>query len=217
LLAPLFSQLPKPVLAAVIIDAVVFGMIDLSELRRLYRVTRFDFWIAVAALVGAVSAGVLAGVVIGVVLSLLWLVYVATRPSIPLLGREPGTHVFRDLDENPDDETFPGVTVIRLDSGLFFATAEALEDRVRSILEQRGQLDALVLDLEGVNFIDSQGAAKLRELHELTEADGVAFRLARVKPNVYRVLQTDGFVDEIGADHIHGNVQRAVRAQLPDI
>jgi high affinity sulfate transporter 1 len=217
LLAPLFSQLPKPVLAAVIIDAVVFGMIDLSELRRLYRVTRFDFWIAVAALVGAVSAGVLAGVVIGVVLSLLWLVYVATRPSIPLLGREPGTHVFRDLDENPDDETFPGVTVIRLDSGLFFATAEALEDRVRSLVEQEGQLNALVLDLEGVNFIDSQGAAKLRELHQLTEADGVAFRLARVKPNVIRVLEADGFVDEIGSDHIHGNVQRAVRAQLPDI
>ena len=66
-LAPLFSQLPKAVLAAVIIDAVVFGMIDLAEFRRLYRVTRFDFWVAVVALVGALSAGVLAGVVIGVV------------------------------------------------------------------------------------------------------------------------------------------------------
>jgi anti-anti-sigma factor len=215
-LAPLFSHLPKAVLAAVIIDAVVFGMIDLAELRRLYRVTRFDFWVAVAALVGAVSAGVLTGVVIGVVLSLLWLVYVATRPAIPVLGREPGTHVFRDLVENPADETFPGVAVIRLDGGLFFATAEALEDRVRDLIEQNN-LDALVIDLEGVNFVDSQGAAKLRELHELALADGVAFRLARVKPNVMRVLESDGIVDEIGADHIHGNVQRAVRAERPDI
>src|SRR5205085_12236169 len=74
ILAPLFSELPKAVLAAVIIDAVVFGMIDIPELRRLYRVTRFDFWIAVAALVGAVSASVLTGVVIGVALSLVWLV-----------------------------------------------------------------------------------------------------------------------------------------------
>jgi len=116
-LAPLFSHLPKAVLAAVIIDAVVFGMIDVAELRRLYRVTRFDFWVAVAAIIGVLSAGVLAGVVIGVVLSLGWLIYVATRPPMPLLGREAGTQVFRDLDENPDDETFPGLAVLRLDGG----------------------------------------------------------------------------------------------------
>ena len=96
-LAPLFSELPKAVLAAIIIDAVVFGMIDIPELRRLYRVTRFDFWIAVAAILGVLSAGVLAGVVIGIVLSLGWLIYVATQPSMPLLGREPDTQVFRDI------------------------------------------------------------------------------------------------------------------------
>src|SRR5512132_622767 len=131
-LAPLFSDLPKAVLAAIIIDAVVFGMIDIPELRRLYRVTRVDFWIAVAAILGVLSAGVLAGVVIGVVLSLGWLIYVATQPPMPLLGREPDTQVFRDIAENPSDQTFDGVVVLRLDGGLFFATAEALEDRIRA-------------------------------------------------------------------------------------
>jgi sulfate permease, SulP family len=214
-LAPLFSDLPKAVLGAVIIDAVVFGMIDVHELRRLYRVTRFDFWVAVAAIIGVLSAGVLAGVVVGVVLSLAWLVYVATRPPMPLLGRQSGTQVFRNLDENPADETFPGIAVLRMDGGLFFATAEALEERVRE-LAQDGDQRALVLDLEGVNFVDSQGAAKVTEIHELTEADGVVLRLARVKPQVYAVLQADGIVDRIGADHIHGNVHRAVEAQLAD-
>ena len=90
LLAPLFSELPKAVLAAIIIDAVVFGMIDLAEFRRLRRVKRFDFWIAVAAVIGVLSVGVLLGVVVGIVLSLLWLIHVATRPSMPLLGRETG-------------------------------------------------------------------------------------------------------------------------------
>ena len=104
-LAPLFWGLPKAVLAAVIIDAVVFGMIDVGELRRLHRVARFDFWIAVAAILAVLSSGVLAGVVIGVVLSLGWLIYVATSPRMPLLGRQPGTQVFRELDENPGDET----------------------------------------------------------------------------------------------------------------
>jgi sulfate permease, SulP family len=213
-LAPVFSHLPKAVLGAVIIDAVVFGMIDVAELRRLHRVARFDFWVAVAAIIGVLSAGVLAGVVIGVALSLGWLVHVATRPPMPLLGREPGTQVFRDLDENPDDETFPGVVVLRLDGGLFFATAEALEDRVRVLADDAARPRALVLDLEGVNFVDSQGAAKLSELHELTEADGITLRLARVKPQVRTVLEADGIVGLIGADHIHGNVYRAVEAQL---
>ena len=92
---------------------------------------------------------------------------------MPLLGREAGTQVFRDLDENPADETFPGIAVLRLDGGLFFATAEALEDRVRELADADPPLHALVLDLEGVNFVDSQGAAKLAELLELTDADGV--------------------------------------------
>ena len=213
-LAPLFSGLPKAVLGAIIIDAVVFGMIDIAELRRLHRVTRFDFWIAVAAILGVLSAGVLAGVVIGVVLSLGWLIYVATRPPMPLLGRETGTQVFRDLDEHPEDETYPGIAVLRLDGGLFFATAEAFEDRIRGLTENGQPPRALLLDLEGVDFIDSQGAAKLTEIHEFIEANGATLRLVRVKPQVLAVLRADGFVDRIGADHIHGNVHRAVEAQL---
>ena len=179
-LAPLFSGLPKAVLAAVIIDAVVFGMIDLGELRRLRRIARVDFWIAVAAILGVLSSGVLAGVVIGVVLSLGWLVYVTTSPQLPVLGREPGTQVFRELDENPGDETFPGIAVLRLDSGLFFATAEALDERIRAVIrDSEPRVHALVLDLEGVDFVDSQGAAKLAEIHEVVDADGVTLRLAR--------------------------------------
>jgi sulfate permease, SulP family len=213
-LAPVFSHLPKAVLGAVIIDAVVFGMIDITELRRLYRVTRFDFWIAVAAIIGVLSAGVLAGVVIGVALSLGWLIYVATGPPMPQLGREPNTQVFRDLDENPTDETFPGIPVIRLDGGLFFATAEALEDRIRGLLEREPKTRALVLDLEGVDFVDSQGSAKLSDIHELTHTEGVTLRLARLKPHVLKVLRADGVLDLIGADHVHGNVDRALEAEL---
>ena len=192
-LAPLFSDLPKAVLAAIIIDAVVFGMIDIPEFRRLYRVTRFDFWIAAAAVIGVLSAGVLAGVVIGIVLSLGWLIYVATQPSMPLLGREPDTQVFRDIEENPDDEMYEGIVVLRLDGGLFFATAEALENRIRDLVDESVQ--ALVLDLEGVDFVDSQGVAKLTEIHEFLQADEIGFRLARVKPHVLAVLQADGVVD----------------------
>ena len=216
LLAPLFSDLPKAVLAAIIIDAVVFGMIDIAELRRLHRVKRFDFWVAIAAMVGVLSAGVLLGVVIGIVLSLGWLVYVATQPSMPLLGREVGTQVFRDLDEHPEDQTHPEVAVLRIDGGLFFATTEAVDERVRAITDGHPELLTLVLDLEGVNFVDSQGASKLTEIHRLTQQDGVDLRLARVKPDVLSVLRAEGFLDVLGADHVHGNVHRAVEAHGSD-
>ena len=211
-LAPLFSDLPKAVLAAIIIDAVVFGMIDLAEFRRLRRVKKFDFWIAIAAVLGVLSVGVLLGVVVGIVLSLLWLINVATRPSMPILGREAGTQVYRDLAEHPEDETDPGVAVIRIDGGLFFATAAALDDRVRAIMGSQPGLHAVVLDFEGVNFVDSQGAAKMSELLELTKANDVELRLARLKPNVSTVLAADGLIDRIGPGNIHGNVHRAVDA-----
>jgi sulfate permease, SulP family len=213
--APVFSGLPKAVLAALIIDAVVMGMIDIPELRRLYRVKRFDFWIAVAAIVAVLSAGVLAGVVIGVVLSLAWLVYVATAPSMPLLGRQAGTQVFRESDENPGDETFPGLAVVRIDGGLFFATADVLEDRVREVAQSNeSELRAIVLDLEGVDFVDSQGAAKLTEISNLASDHGVSLRLARLKTSVRTVLEADGVIDRIGIEHIHGNVYEAVQAHL---
>jgi high affinity sulfate transporter 1 len=216
-LAPLFSALPKAVLAAVIIDAVVFGMIDVGELRRLHRVARVDFWIATAAILGVLSAGVLAGVVIGVALSLAWLIYVATSPRMPVLGRQPGTQAFRELDENPGDETFPGVAVLRLDSGLFFATAEALDDRIRAVIrETEPRLHALVIDLAGVDFVDSQGAAKLAELYEVAKTDDVTLRLARVKQQVLDVLDADGLVALLGAERIHANVDQAIEAQLTE-
>jgi high affinity sulfate transporter 1 len=88
-LAPLFSDLPKPVLAALIIEAVVMGMMDVPEMRRLARVARFDFWIAVAAIVGTLLFGVLAGVMIGIALSLVWLISVTTRPRCRCWAENP--------------------------------------------------------------------------------------------------------------------------------
>ena len=215
-LAPLFSQLPKPVLAALIIEAVVMGMMDLPEMKRLYRVKRFDFWIAAAAVMGTLIFGVLFGVMIGIGLSILWLISVTTRPRMPLLAREPGTQVYRGIDEHPLDEKAQGVEVIRLDGSLFFATSDALEDRVREVALSTTNLTTIVLDCEGIDFIDSQGASKMGDILELTHQSNVSLRLARLKPSVEHVLDLDGFVERIGKDHIHGNVHRAVVAGTDD-
>ena len=132
-LAPLFSDLPKPVLAALIIEAVVMGMMDVPEMRRLARVRASTSGSRSRRSPATLLFGVLAGVMIGIGLSLVWLISVRLGPRCRCLGREPGTEVFRELDEHPGDEQFPGVVVLRLDGGLFFATSDALEDRVREV------------------------------------------------------------------------------------
>ncbi len=215
-LAPLFSQLPQAVLAAIIIEAVVMGMMDVPAMRRLFRVKRPDFWIAVVALLGVLSAGVLAGVIIGIALSIGWLVYVSATPAMPVLVRRPGTQVFRPADECPDGETYPGLLVLGFDAGLFFIDANALEDRVRELAHEADPpLRVVVLDFEGVNYIDSQGSDKVGDILDLVDPIRAELRLARVKPAVLDVLRRDGVVDRIGESNIHGNLFEASKDMVP--
>ena len=202
-------------LAAIIIDAVVFGMMDVAEMRRLWRVSRADFWIAIAAIVGVLSAGVLAGVIIGIVLSLGWLVWVNVSPEAHELGRRPGTTTFRSLDAFPDGETYPGVLVMRFDGGLYFVTTETLGDWLREHLVLADKpIRHVVLDLEAVNFMDSQGAGELGRMVDVAADRDITVDLARVKAEVREILVADRFVERIGDDHVHASVDDAVDAVL---
>ena len=186
-LAPLFSVLPKPVLAALIIEAVVMGMMDVPEMRRLQgaalrlldrgRGHRRDAPIRRSCRGDDRDRALAAVADLG-----------RHPPQCRCLGRQRGTQVFRELDEHPTDEQFPGVVVLRLDGGLFFATSDALEDRVREVALSTPGITGIVLDCEGIDFIDSQGSAKMREILELTGQAGVTLRLARVKPAVHELL-----------------------------
>jgi high affinity sulfate transporter 1 len=217
-LAPLFSGLPKAVLAALIIDAVVFGMMDVPEMRRLFRVARVDFYIAVAAILGVLTAGVLAGVMIGIVLSVVWLIYVSATPHMHVLGRKPGTRVFRGVDDHPESETYPGLLVLRFDAGLFFASADALADRLIELYHQADpKLHTIVLDFEGVNFVDSQGSDTLAEIVELAISRDIELRLTRVKTEVKDLLRRDGVIDQLGEGRIYGNVYEAVTDMIPEV
>ena len=132
---------------------------------------------------------------------------------MPLLGREPGTQVFRDLDENPDDETFPGIAVLRLDGGLFFATAEALEDRVREPRRRRASSARSCSTSRASTSSTRRARRSSPRSTSSPRPTASTLRLARVKPHVLAVLEPTGSSTRIGADHIHGNVHRAVEAE----
>jgi SulP family sulfate permease len=214
-LAPLFSNLPEAVLGAVIIEAVVMGMMDVPEMMRVYKVKRFEFWIAMAALLGVVTFGILQGVVIGVVLSIFWLVAVSALPNISELGRKIGTLDFMGLEDHPDVQTFPGLSILRFDGGLFFVNAAALEDRLMELNTQAVQpLNGVIIDLEGVNFIDVEGADVIKKIAQTGAAHHVDLHLVNLKSAVTNILEKDGVIDLVGTDHIHDNIPVAVVRHL---
>ncbi len=214
-LAPLFSFLPEAVLGAIIIQAVVTGMMDVPEMKRIFRIKRFEFLAALTAMLGVMTFGILQGVLIGVVLSLIWLVAVSALPYIPELGLKPGTRTFLDLKEQPDCETYPGLSILRFDGGLFFVNAEALGDRLREVrVNMEAELTSVILSMEGVNFIDTEGADVIKKIAETSKALGIDLHLARLKPQVLEVLQRDSVIDEIGADNIHNNIAEAVELSV---
>jgi high affinity sulfate transporter 1 len=211
-IAPVFSHLPSPILGIVIIDAVLFGMMDLPEMKRMWSVKRVDFWIALAALVAVLAAGVLAGVLIGIGLSILWLVFVTTHPATTELGRRPGSTAFEPLRASSEYRTIPGMLVLRFSAGLFFATADTLQDRLRqaALTTDREPIRVVVIDFGGVNFIDSQGAATFKQIVATGRDNAIDVRIARVQPAVLSVFEADGVIAELGPDHVHPNLDEAV-------
>ncbi len=132
-LAGIFKNLPNAVLAVVVMNSVI-SLMDVKELRRYYALRRTDFVIALAALFGVVLTDVLTGLVIAVVLSLIFIVYRASRPHIALLGRAPGSPTeFGDLQRHPEYEQIPGLMIVRLDAPLYFLNAGVAQTMIREM------------------------------------------------------------------------------------
>jgi high affinity sulfate transporter 1 len=212
ILAPLFADLPEAVLGAIVIEAVVFGLMDIKAMKRIYRLNRSEFWVGAVALLGVLTFGTLKGVLIGLILSLLVLIARSSKPNIPVLGRWPGTEVFHSLNENPDSETYPGLVIIRFDGPLYFATANGLREKVREVTtDVDPPVTEVLIDMEGVDYLDLEGSDMLGEITKDMRTVGVEIHLARVKHEAMEMLEKDGVDQTIGRDHIHTKVVDAVQ------
>ena len=185
-----FESLPIATLAAVVIAALI-ELIDVAALGELYRVyskrlgraygfaARADFIAAIAAMLGVMVLGTLAGLAAGVLISLVLLVYRASRPPVTELGRVPGpSGHFSDLDRHPENLRVDGVVVLRIEGGLFFANAAPVSAAVRRAAARDG-VHAVVIDAETMPFIDVTGAAELDETARDLEGHGVRLLIAR--------------------------------------
>jgi high affinity sulfate transporter 1 len=209
-LTALFTDLPEAVLGAIVINAV-WHLIDLKKLRRIYDVSRPDFVLAAVCLLGVLTFGILQGLIIAVVVSLLVLIYRASRPSIPVLGKDSEEDVYISTKRHPEIETYPGLIIIRLDGQLFFANAEYFRDRIRT---ERAAADppatAILVDALGIDDLDLSGAEMLKELANELAADGVELLFAGVETSVREMMQRAGVEDAVGSDRFYPAVQAGV-------
>ena len=153
----------------------------------------------------------LQGLINGLLMSLAVLVAKPSQPEVTVLGRLPGTRVFHRLESNPDSETYPGLAIICFDGPLFFATAHALRDKVSAVtLAVTPPIEKILIDMEGVGYIDLEGADMLGNVTKDIKSAGEDIHIARVKQAVMSMIERDGVDRTIGHDHIHDSVFEAV-------
>lgn len=214
-LTPLFTHMPKAVLAAIIFTAVI-GLFDLREPRRLFRVKRADFYLLAFTFAMTLIVGIQYGIMLGVGASLLLFVVQTTRPHVALLGRVPGTEAYLNVGRHPHAETFPGVIVLRVDAQFYFGNVSFLKDRLRTLQAAMDEpLRAVVLDASGINQLDSSAEAALREIDEGYREAGVLLLLSHVKGPVRDVMFRTGLLQQLSeSDRIflrtHDAVERAL-------
>ena len=180
-LTGLLANLPNVVLAAIVLVAVR-GLIDLKALRHLWRVSRFEFRVAMVALVGVLLLGILKGVLLAAAASLLMLISAAARPHVAFLGRIPGSRRFSDLARHPDNEEVPGAVIFRVESSLLYFNAEYIRGVVGARLQATPALRLVVCDLSDSPVVDVAAARMLGALHRDLAKVNVRLRIAEADP-----------------------------------
>ncbi|HVO91035.1 MAG TPA: SulP family inorganic anion transporter [Casimicrobiaceae bacterium] len=190
-LTTLLRNLPDVVLAAIVLVAVK-GLIDVKELRRIWSLSRMEFAIAMVAFSGVLLLGILKGVLVAAIASILLLIRRAAYPDVAQLGRVPGTKRYSDLERNPDNETIPGVLIVRVGSGLFYFNASHVRDQIRRLIAARQDgLRLVIWDLSTSPYVDIAGVRLLGDLQRELAAQNVALRIVDAHAGVRDLVRKE--------------------------
>jgi high affinity sulfate transporter 1 len=201
-LTGLLKNLPSVILAAIVLVAIK-GLFDVKEMKRLYKVNRFDLVIALTALVSVIIFGILHGVLIAALFSLILIIRNVSSPHVAFLGRIPGTNRYTDIKRHPDNELIPGVLLFRVESTLVYFNVATVYNTVWTKVKAYGSsLKVVIFDLSTSATIDSSGARFIKRLYENLKARGIELKVAEAHSGVRDILR----VEEI--EHLLGHVSR---------
>lgn len=197
-LTGLLENLPKAVLAAVVLTAIL-GLFDFRGLLYMWRVSRMDFYAATIAIMGVLLLGILQGILLAALISILLLLARASRPHVALLGRIPGTNSYSDLARHPENEPLGSVIACRPEASLLYVNAgSVLETVMASVLKNRSKIRAVVCDLSASPYLDLAGARILHALHDELAAQGIALQIVGARGRVRDLLRADGLAEKVG-------------------
>jgi SulP family sulfate permease len=208
-LSPLLALMPQATLAAVIIVYSI-GLIHPKEFEEILKVRRTEFIWALTAFAGVVLLGTLKGIIVAILVSLLGLAYQLATPPVYVLGRKPGTNVFRQLSkEYPGDETFPGLLLLRLEGRIFFANAELIGQKMRQLVEQ-SKPKIVAIDFSNVPDLEYTALKMLTEGEKKQRERGVSVWLVGLNSQVMSVVQRSSLGKALGHERMHFNLEMAV-------
>ncbi len=209
-LTPFFYFLPRATLAAIIIVAVL-GLIDLATLKHVWHYNKADAAALIITFIAVLALGVEIGIGAGVVLTIILFLWRTSRPHVAVVGRLGDSETYRNVLRHPV-KTCPHIAAIRVDESLYFANTKFLEDTVLGLVADQPKVKHLLLIAIAINFIDASALETLESLVQELRSAGVEFHLADVKGPVMDRLKAIGFIDKIGADHVHLSTHDAMKA-----
>ena len=209
LIAPLLGLLPNATLAMIVIVYSV-GLIQIGEFRAIRQVRTMEFRWAVAAMLGVLVFGTLKGIVIAIIMSLIALSSQAARPTVHVIGRKRGADVLRPVSpEFPDDETFPGLLILRPEGRLFFANAQSVAEQIQALIAEH-KPRVVALDLSRVPDIEYSALQALIEGEKRTTAQGTTVWLTGMNPAVLEVVRRAGLFERLGRERMLFNARVAI-------
>ena len=212
-----FYFMPKAVLSAIIMVAV-FGLVDIKEIKHLWKVKRSDLIFLGITFFATLSLGIEEGIIVGVLASVLWFFIMAIRPHFAVLGRLPGTTVFRNIENYTEAETLPGVLAVRMDAPFFFGNATFLQSTLERLeAEAKEPVRWILIDASSINSLDSSAEATLRGIVQDYQDRGIKVSFASVKCPVRRVMDRAGFTDLVGPERFYHHIQDALDDLQPSM
>jgi high affinity sulfate transporter 1 len=210
----LLQHLPTAALAAVVIASAI-GLIEITDLVRIFRIQRWEFWLSIVCFAGVAVLGAIPGIGLAIVIAVIEFLWDGWRPHSAVLGRPAEVEGYHDITRYPDARRIPGLVLFRWDAPLFFANAELFKERVlAAVANSPGPVRWMVVAAEPVTSVDVTAADALAELDDTLQGAGIELCFAELKDPVKDKLKRFGLYTQIGEGSFFPTIEAAVSAYL---
>jgi SulP family sulfate permease len=203
-LTGMLQNLPTVILAAIVLVAIR-GLVDIQEIKHLYKIDKKEFSVAIIAFLGVLVFGILKGVMLAAFATLILLIKSASNPNVAFLGRIPGTKRYSDLERHPDNEIIESVLIVRIESSILYFNFQNIKEDIWDKIESENRsLKTVILDLNSSPYVDIAGARFLKQLFIDLKSKNITLKIAEARAEVRDTLRSENL------ESLFGHISRFV-------